>query len=251
MLGDLQCRAGAWHHSTRVVCAQCRACQQLPSPCTQSFLPEWGTDVGLGCHLVLLWPILPHSPALLWLESAWSQEPWVPAERCLFRRVSLSHWGQVLALGMHILSAFPGRLQIIKPKWIYGREGVVSDRQWSDFYANGLPFYMTKKKEKKKAQIPDRQQKKRMEKMHYVRVMAEFIQGPHHNNSLMSPKDGNIDLSLHLSVHNFQLKVEWASSLHVWALPQRITASKAGKTDVALLVLLQTNQPTTTLGRTA
>lgn len=40
---------------------------------------------------------------------------------------SLPHWGQMLALGMHILLTFPGRLQIIKPKWIYGmRRGSIS-----------------------------------------------------------------------------------------------------------------------------
>lgn len=63
-----------------------------------------------------------------------------------------------------------------------------------------------------------------MEKMPYLCVRAQlsgYLRGPHHDHISVSPKDGKTDLNLYV-------------------LLQRITASKRGKTVLALLVLLQT-----------
>lgn len=94
-------------------------------------------------------------PALLWAalhrEVTRSREAWVRVTQSVqdvpggaaFRiRVSFPHCGQFLILGIHILSTFSGRLQIIRPNCIYGT-GRSSIQQTSDF-SNSLTFYIEK-----------------------------------------------------------------------------------------------------------
>lgn len=146
-----------------------------PSPRTVCVLPEQGTAAGQDlCPTLQQLGLPPPQPSLPWAallrEVPRSREArvWVtqsvqdgPRGAALRIRVSFPHRGQFLIWGIHILSTLSGRLQIIRPNWIYGI-GRSSIQQTSDF-SNSLTFYIEKSSDNRLAA-----KFKKNKKMHYL-----------------------------------------------------------------------------------